>query len=62
MAECFTLKLTTEQQEQLQRLTGQEAKAFVIPTEMLDEIIADEDDLPPEDYEEFVWECLNPYP
>jgi hypothetical protein len=62
MADCFTLRLTSEQREQLQRLTGYDAKAFVIPTEMLDDIIADEDDVPPGEFEEFVWECLNPYP
>lgn len=62
MADCFTLRLTTEQQEQLERLTGREATAFMIPTEMLDDIIADADDLPSNDFEEFVWECLNPYP
>jgi hypothetical protein len=62
MAECFTIRLTSEQQEQLQRLTGHEAKALSIPTEMLDEFITDDDDLPKEDFEEFVWECLNPYP
>jgi hypothetical protein len=62
MADCFTIRLTSEQQEQLQRLTGYDAKALVIPTEMLEDIIADDDDMPVGDYEEFVWECLNPYP
>jgi len=62
MPECFTLRLTSEQQDQLHRLTGYDAKALVIPTEMLDEMVADEDDLPPGEFEELVWECLNPYP
>ena len=62
MPDCFTLRLTSEQQEQLQRLTGHDAKALVIPTELLDEMVAEEEDIPPGDFEEFVWECLNPYP
>jgi len=35
---------------------------LVIPTELLDEMIAEDEDIPPGDFEEFVWECLNPYP
>jgi hypothetical protein len=62
MADCFTLRLTSEQQEQMLRLTGYDAKALVIPADMLEGLIGDEDDMPPGDYEEMVWECLNPYP
>ena len=43
-------------------IVGKSDTAVFIPDIWSDEIIADEDDLPPEDYEEFVWECLNPYP
>ncbi len=64
VSECVTLRLTTEQQDQLRRLTGREARALVIATEWLDDLIAeDEEATPPgEQFEEFVWECLNPYP
>jgi hypothetical protein len=63
VSDCITLRLTTEQQEQLRRLTGREARALAIATEWLDDLIVDEDDMPPPgEFEEFVWECLNPYP
>lgn len=61
MSDCVTLRLTTEQQEQLRRLTGRDAKALSIATDWLDDMIVEEEDLPGE-FEEFVWECLNPYP
>lgn len=63
MGDCITLRLTTEQQDQLRRLTGREARTLVIATEWLDELIGDDDeDLPHGEFEEMVWECLNPYP
>jgi hypothetical protein len=63
VSDCVTLRLTTEQQEQLRRLTGRDARALVIATEWLDDLIAEEEDIEPrEEFEEFVWECLNPYP
>jgi hypothetical protein len=34
----------------------------VLPTDQIDELLADEADLPPGEFEEMVWECLNPYP
>jgi hypothetical protein len=58
--ECVTLRLTTEQRDQLRRLTGREGEALMLPVDLLDELLTDED-LPGE-FEEMVWECLNPYP
>jgi hypothetical protein len=60
--DCITLRLTTEQKDQLRRLTGREGEALVLPTDQIDELLADEADLPPGEFEEMVWECLNPYP
>lgn len=62
MADCITIKLTTEQQNQLRRLTGMDGDALVIPTEQLEELLTSEEQESPGDFEEFVWECLNPYP
>jgi hypothetical protein len=62
VSDCITLRLTTEQQDQLKRLTGKDAKALVIATEWLDDLIAEEDDVPRGEFEDLVWECLNPYP
>ncbi len=62
MSDCITLRLTTEQQDQLRRLTGRDGEALQIPTEMLDEFLVDQADLPPGSFEDMVWECLNPYP
>ncbi len=62
MADCITIKLTTEQQNQLRRLTGMEGDALSIPTELLDELLTSEEHESPGEFEELVWECLNPYP
>jgi hypothetical protein len=60
-SECVTIRLTTEQQEQLRRLTGRTGEALMLHTEQLDEVLVDELE-PPGEFEELVWECLNPYP
>jgi hypothetical protein len=60
-SECVTIRLTTEQQDQLRRLTGRTGEALMLHAEQLDEILVDEVE-PPGEFEELVWECLNPYP
>lgn len=60
--DCITVRLTTEQQDQIRRLTGHTGQALVLPTDQLDELLSDEDVAPPGEFEEMVWECLNPYP
>jgi len=62
VSDCITLRLTTEQQDQLRRLTGRDGEALQIPTELLDEFLVDQADIPPGNFEDMVWECLNPYP
>ena len=61
-SECVTLRLTTEQQDQLRRLTGRTGEALVLHSDLLDEILMDQAEEPPGEFEEMVWECLNPYP
>lgn len=60
--DCITIRLTTEQQDQLRRLSGRTGEALVLPTDQLDDLLVDEADLPQGQFEEMVWECLNPYP
>jgi hypothetical protein len=59
--DCVTIRLTTEQREQLKRLTGRTGEALVLHTDQLDELLVDEPEAQGE-FEELVWECLNPYP
>lgn len=60
-SECVTIRLTTEQREQLRRLTGRTGEALTLHIDQLDEALVDEAEAPGE-FEELVWECLNPYP
>ena len=60
--DCVTIRLTTEQQEQLRRLTGRTGEALTIQTDQLDDLLVDQAEEPPGEFEELVWECLNPYP
>jgi hypothetical protein len=60
-SECVTIRLTTEQQDQLRRLTGRTGEAINLHVDQLDEMLVDEVESPGE-FEELVWECLNPYP
>jgi hypothetical protein len=60
--DCVTIRLTTEQQDQLRRLTGRTGEALVLHTDLLDDILVDEAEQSPGEFEEMVWECLNPYP
>jgi hypothetical protein len=58
-SDCVTIRLTTEQQDQLRRLTGRTGEALMLHTEQLDELLVDELE-PPGEFE--AGGILNPYP